>query len=141
MAVLPSLPGLEAYVCVSDLPLEEYQNTEEDAEEGGQISKQTLKRTVSMFVEVKTGEEFTVKLFVKPSYEVDSPSLIAKLEIDGVYVGTTAGINKPGENWTRTFRGVLKGEPGQKEALLRPYAFSKIETSECLGPVSQSDIC
>ena len=135
MAVLDSLPGIEATICINKVPLQEYEDDEVEIA-AGHVGEYQAARTVSKYVESATNKEFSIRLSVNHPYKPDCPTLGFAIIIDGLrarYPMFDLAAHSSRWPWHKVIEGVITTEAGR--SMMKPFTFAKIRTSE-LGPYS-----
>jgi len=130
MAIISTLPGIEATIRVNNIPLPEYLDDEdEDISQGSDYARRPLNK-ISKYIESSEGQEFSINFSLSPPYQMDCPALEITLTVDGHKIRGKLAERADYErrHWWSSYRaGVDKGEPGQ-QGVLRLFQFSGIKT-------------
>ncbi|KAF8860162.1 hypothetical protein BDZ45DRAFT_724711 [Acephala macrosclerotiorum] len=123
MAILADLPGIEVVVVAGGIALEEF----EDEEDPG-----TTKATCS-YIESVADQEFGIKYIVQRPHEFDCDMLGFQFYVDGSRLVSKALPRKWYEEHYHFHEffvtGVTTADGKTKQGKLRPFRFSKIETT------------
>ncbi|KAG4430283.1 hypothetical protein IFR05_014230 [Cadophora sp. M221] len=129
MAILDRVPGLEVKVHINGQPAQEYDDDEDEQAVPGAVGWYQAARTVRKYVESISDKEFLVQLSLDNSFKFDCPTLSCELSIDGKVVRSPVIYRKHQESFTLEIDGIKTSAGDGKTALLKPFKFSKIETS------------
>jgi hypothetical protein len=135
MAVTPYIPGLEVTIKVNNTPLQEFIDDDPD-EILGDYANTLRTKTVSKFVESKTGEEFTVGISISPKYQWTSPAISIRVEADGQRVTSRAfdlqDVQSMGEGaaYETTVKGHRSYDAERGSGQLHYMKFAELNTSK-----------
>ncbi|KAH9207285.1 hypothetical protein DL95DRAFT_396184 [Leptodontidium sp. 2 PMI_412] len=129
MAILDRVPGLEVTVHVDGQQAQEYDDDEGEPAVLGAVGWYQAARTVRKYVESISDKEFLVQLSLDRSFKFDCPTLSCELSIDGKIVRSPVIYRKHQDSFTLDIDGIKTSAGDGKRALLKPFKFSKIETS------------
>jgi len=123
MAILDELPGLEAQIIVNRTPVKEY----DDDEEG------VVDKTVTMYIEAKSGAEFGVRLNLQSMFNVSARhSMVAEVYLDGTY-GNSIVLRKENQlnlRHTVWYDIISVTEVEASRYFERNFCFSKLNTGQ-----------
>lgn len=125
MAVVKTLPGVKITVWSDGKQLKEYRS--KTGPLGDPINK-----TVSRFIEATTDKEFSFKIHVSDSYQLDGPNLLFDLYVDGVSVGGVlcGEYELIHGSWTKEVEGVKQPTEKRNVVGLRKFVFSELFTGK-----------
>ncbi|KAL2063578.1 hypothetical protein VTL71DRAFT_5383 [Oculimacula yallundae] len=111
MAVLDSLLGIKVTVVVDGETLEEYDTENETVTRtnpAAAIHQQA--RTVTKYIESKTGKEFLVRLSVQAPYSLDCPRLSFYVSVDGQHIQSPmlSKAKYAKREWSRDVGGIVE---------------------------------
>ncbi|KAH7319175.1 hypothetical protein BKA65DRAFT_409663 [Rhexocercosporidium sp. MPI-PUGE-AT-0058] len=129
MAILERVEGLEVTVHIDGQPAQEYDDDEGEQVVPGAVGWYQAARTIRKYVESISDKEFLVQLSLDKSFKFDCPTLRCDLSIDGKVVRTPLIYQNHQDSFTLRIDGIKTLAGDEKTALLKPFKFSKIETS------------
>lgn len=127
MAKHPDLLGISVDIRIDNCTAREYDTTIGD----GKYNKKRFARTMSNYIEAKTGKEFAVDLGMMKADGLDCAALSFQTFVDGTRMSgrtVTREQLKDKKVWINTVRGSRKADE-TGAIVLRPFTFSAIATS------------
>lgn len=125
MAVVKSLPGVKIVICSGEKKLREYK-----FKTG--LSKQSVEKSVRRLIETSTDAEFSIKICVVDTYQLDSPNLLFNIYIDGISVGGVlcGEYELLHGSWTRKVEGIKQPTEKRNIVGLCKFRFSELVISK-----------
>jgi len=120
MAIVKSLPGVKITICSEGKKLKEYKFRME-------LPRRSVEKAVSRFIEAPTNAEFSIKIRVSGSYQLDCPNLLFNIYVDGVSVGGVlcGEYELIHGGWTKNIEGVK--QPTEKHVVgFHKFRFSEL---------------
>lgn len=132
MAILTSVPGIEATIQVNNQPLVEHED-DDPAETLGEDALLLGAKTTSKYIESITGQEFSVHCSVAKPYQRTSASVAVHIYVDGIYIsgrvlGTPPTMHPPPP--VAIVKGPSTFTPGVDRETIHHFTFSNIKTSK-----------
>jgi tRNA U54 and U55 pseudouridine synthase Pus10 len=134
MAIIDLVPGIEVSICVDDHPLVEYNDDEEVGAQHGEAIQHQATRTVSKYVESATDKEFGIRYNVTSAFNMDCPTIMFKVFIDGVNIRSQIvrahrykELAASGLPYAKTMKGVESKINGM--VVVKLFKFTEIKTS------------
>ncbi|KAL2063579.1 hypothetical protein VTL71DRAFT_5384 [Oculimacula yallundae] len=149
MAVLNLVPGLEVYVKIDGISLQEYDDDDEIQVGISPVDQYKSSRTVTKYIESVTDKEFTVETSLAPGFVITSDALLTPIRIDGKLMITPliphktyirhVTRDKVHTRIVRVVDGIHTAAPGQTDqCLLQKFRFARIQT--CMEDEKLKDI-
>jgi hypothetical protein len=132
MAIDPAVPGLEVTVEVDNVALPEYQCDYEDDTSAGD---EAFENSVTKYLEVPSGTEFSVRWLLKEPFDATLPTH-ADVMLDGFYVQSPlreTGDRDDAQGYKYT--KAMSKEGGQ--AFTQTFRFSELEIGQSPEPCTR----
>jgi hypothetical protein len=127
MAVVRSLPGVKISVYSGGQKLKEYR-----VKKGPPRSHVNKGKSVSRLIEAATDAEFSFRVHVSNPYQLDCPTLLFSVYVDGMSVGGVlcGEYELIHGSWTKHVEGVKQPTEKRNVVGLRKFTFSELVTGK-----------
>jgi hypothetical protein len=125
MAVVETLPGVKITIWSNGKQMKEYKNKTGSP-------RGPVKKSVTRSVEATTNTEFSFKICVADSLQLDCPNLLFNMYVDGVSVGGVlcSEYELLHGKWTKEVEGVKQPTEKRNVIGLRKFMFSELVTGK-----------
>lgn len=133
MAIVPAVLGLEVTVEVDNIALPEYQyedDAENEHEDEAGAHRAVLTNSVTKYLEVPSGAEFSVRWIMKEPFDAPRPTF-ARVMLDGFYLQSPM-MESGDKDGARGFmyRRTISGDKDQ--TFTQTFRFSELEIGQSL---------
>lgn len=127
MAVVQSLPGVKISVYSGGQKLKEYR-----IKKGPPRSHVDKSKSVSRLIKAATGAEFSFRVHVSNPYQLDCPTLLFNMYVDGISVGGVlcGEYELIHGSWIKHVEGVKQPTEKRNVVGLRKFTFSGLATDK-----------